>query len=281
MKLVYCKLSHGNFGDDFNLWLWPRLVPGLLNDQDGEKVFVGIGSLLNDLLRSRAPQAKKFIIFGSGVGYGTHHLGNLPSLDILKILFLRGPLSAQALNVPQSLVISDAAYCIRLLNLPTLPKKFRFSLMPHWCQARLNSHAWQAVCHFCGVHYIDPRWPVEKVLHDINATHTLISGALHGAIVADALRVPWIPVPPASDPHLGFKWLDWCLSINHPFNPRNLIEVEQTGWRKIIQTKYINLASRQLKSLLNTKPSLSSHDIIENLTQRLQEKIKQLKEKYT
>jgi succinoglycan biosynthesis protein ExoV len=34
MKLFYFKDPAGNFGDDLNLWLWPKVLPGIL-DEDG------------------------------------------------------------------------------------------------------------------------------------------------------------------------------------------------------------------------------------------------------
>jgi len=66
MKLFYCKVTTGNFGDDLNPWLWPKLLPGII-DEDGSTLFVGIGSIINQFI----PDAPLKIVFGSGVGYGT------------------------------------------------------------------------------------------------------------------------------------------------------------------------------------------------------------------
>jgi succinoglycan biosynthesis protein ExoV len=49
----------------------------------------------------------------------------------------------------------------------------------------------------------------------------VVADAMHAAIVADALRVPWVPVvlSPQSN---SFKWLDWTLSLNLPYKPVKL-----------------------------------------------------------
>src|SRR3569623_1144475 len=45
--------------------------------------------------------------------------------------------------------------------------------------------------------------------------------AIHGAIVADTLRVPWIPV--ACSPEVApFKWIDWTQSLGLDYRPIRL-----------------------------------------------------------
>lgn len=53
MKLCYYKLPNGeqNFGDSLNLWLWNKLIPGIL-DNNESVAFIGIGSLINKGKRS-------------------------------------------------------------------------------------------------------------------------------------------------------------------------------------------------------------------------------------
>ena len=41
---------------------------------------------------------------------------------------------------------------------------------------------------------------------------------MHAAIVADTLRVPWVPLMTSSDIN-SFKWLDWTQSMRVPYQP--------------------------------------------------------------
>lgn len=43
MKLFYYEPGN-NFGDQLNPWLWQKLIPGIL-DNDETNTFVGIGTL--------------------------------------------------------------------------------------------------------------------------------------------------------------------------------------------------------------------------------------------
>ena len=63
MKLHYYRDAWGNFGDDLNPWLWPRLLPGHF-DRRGDELVLGIGTVLNH----RAPRAPVKQVFGAGAG---------------------------------------------------------------------------------------------------------------------------------------------------------------------------------------------------------------------
>ncbi len=93
MQLHYYRDGIGNFGDDLNAWLWPRLIPDLLDDNP-DTLFLGIGTLLNN----RLPSRPRKVVFGTGAGYGE----SLPSLDERwRIYCVRGPLTAMALGLPE------------------------------------------------------------------------------------------------------------------------------------------------------------------------------------
>lgn len=220
MKLHYFKRKDNrfNFGDDLNDWLWPQLLPNCFDDNH-ESVFVGMGTLINDLLPMRVGSAEKVIVFSTGVGY-ERPLAEVPSN--WHIYCLRGPLSAQQLGVPKHLAIADGAILLRRFYKPMSDsKKISFSFMPHVYHAIQGGSIWKEICNELGFGYIDPCWSVEQVLEAISYTEVLLAEAMHGAITADALRTPWVPIV-TSPRILSFKWQDWCTSIGVSYKPHYL-----------------------------------------------------------
>jgi len=220
MKLHYAKLHGGNFGDDLNPWMWNRLLPGVLND-DNSEVFVGIGTVLNHLLNH--PRGK--IVFGTGTGYG-----DPPKIDERwKIYCVRGPLTADKLGLDPKLAIADAAYLIRLLQLPAVTKKYKVSFVPH--HASVPEVDWADLCLQAGIHYISPTETVDAFLPELLASELVIAEAMHGAIIADAYRIPWIPVRYGYR-SFDFKWHDWCNSMGLGYEPvdlPNLLQMPLSG----------------------------------------------------
>ena len=216
MKLFYYRRPDGwsNFGDDLNLWLWPRLLPDLF-DEDDTSVFVGMGTVLNGSLARRLPRHGAIAIFSSGVGYER----GLPTFNpASKIYCVRGPLSARKLGLPASLAVTDGAALVRRCFQASPHKSHAVAFMPHVHHAVYGEAVWSDLCDRIGFGYIDPRWPVERVLSAIAQTELLLAEAMHGAIVADTLRVPWIPIR-TSARILAFKWQDWCASLGLTYHP--------------------------------------------------------------
>ena len=218
MKLHFYRSPQGerNFGDELGPWLWRRLLPDAFDDDDRE-LFVGIGTLLN----SKLPPARRTIVFGAGYGYGER-----PQIDSSwSVYCVRGPLTAQALNLPASLAITDPGSLAGHIGGRAEPGQAThdFAYMPHWSFA---CDDWRHVCEQIGFSYIDPRADVDTVLAQIRGTRVLIAEAMHGAIVADALRVPWVPV--WNDPAIyQFKWRDWCASVGLEYSPHRVISAWQ------------------------------------------------------
>jgi len=155
-----------------------------LFDDDGDEVFVGIGTLLSN----RIPAARRTIVFGSGAGYGaTPHTDK--SWDIVCV---RGPESAKLMGLPSSSAVVDPAILVRLFEEHTSMEGQQISYMPHHLRSTLGD--WEEVCKIAGYQYIDARDNVAEVLQSLKNTRLLITEAMHGAIVADALRIPWIAV---------------------------------------------------------------------------------------
>lgn len=212
MKLTFYKGDTPNFGDDLNNIMWDALVaPGFFDDNDDE-LFLGIGSILWDFL----PKAPKKIVMGSGYGGYT----DKPNLQdgSWDVAFVRGPRTAKSLNLDPKLAITDAAILTRFMNLPAQTKKYNVSFMPHW--ESISRGNWQRVCEHAGINYIDPTDPnVLASLQAIQQSELLITEAMHGAILADTLRVPWLALEPIFPLHRN-KWFDWSesMSIDLKFN---------------------------------------------------------------
>jgi succinoglycan biosynthesis protein ExoV len=286
MKLYFWKTKQGNVGDDLNPWLFKKLLPSILNEK-GDTTFVGIGTLLNDVLIERL-QTPKFVVFSSGVGYGRQHFARLPQVHVpSQIYCLRGPLSCQALQVSTDLAITDGALLVRkLFDASKVQKKYKFAFMPHLWQAIGGGESWKAACDELGFLLIDPCWSVDKVLECIAQTEVLLTEAMHGAILADALRTPWVAVHTSSDV-LGFKWLDWCLSVGVEYKPEALPRLKDSVVKKSLffkksmkDEKAGEVSALLAKIAQDAVPILSKDQHLDELTERLEEKIHQLKDDY-
>lgn len=220
--LYYCKTPEGNFGDDLNPWLWSRLAPEVCDESD-PRLFIGIGTILSH----RIPSEGIKIVLGAGCGYSKP-----PVLDSKwRIYAVRGPLTAARLKLDSNLALTDPAMLVRKFPNPSGAKTFPISFMPHH-QSMLNAN-WVNLCSRASIHCIDPRNPVEKVLSEIQQSEVLLAEAMHGAIVADALRVPWVAVRMYSQ-FLDFKWNDWSQSINVPLTVATIPPVftNPLAWRR-------------------------------------------------
>jgi succinoglycan biosynthesis protein ExoV len=271
MKLYYFdgkarEYKTGNFGDDLNPWLWERLLPNVF-DQNDTTIFVGIGTLLNE----RLPKTTK-IIFGSGVGYG-----EIPTVDQnWKTYFVRGPLSARALGFEESIGLTDPAILVRQFFNLNQDKEFKWSYMPHYHEAVFNEATWKQICESLAIHYISPTLPVEQVISEILRSEVLLTEAMHGAIVADALRVPWAAIKTKSN-ILDFKWNDWMRTIGFSFDPlliqRFTSRPSQKGILRFCEYQYIRAQISAIKRAVipSLSPISRQHELEEKVITKLQE----------
>lgn len=299
MKLYYYKDPKGNFGDDLNPWLWSKLMPEVLYD-DPDAILVGIGSILDH----RLPPAPTKHILGSGVGYG-----NLPKVDDRFVFHaVRGHFTAAALGLTSDLVITDAAVMLRrVVDVSKHAKLHEFGFMPSGHSER--HYDWASLCEDVGFRFISCHWSVDKVIDEIAQCRVLISEAMHGAIVADTLRVPWIPIM-LDDTVLPFKWKDWLSTLDLPYEPvltapiydnkrifslsgrlRNRCKsalkscgIWSSRWSAPMPltspASVRPLVQKQLRALKNKVPYLSDESLIESHVLRYEKVIEDLKRSY-
>lgn len=168
-----------------------------------DELLVGIGTVLNDKL----PSARVLHIMGSGVGYGTSdEVGQTKNWDIH---FVRGLLSAEKLGIDSSFAISDPGILISKLRPVNTDRNIPVSFMPH---IGIDSPRYRYFIERLGWNYISPSDNEEDILGGIAASEKLITSAMHGAIIADSYRTPWLPINTSSE-ILPFKWQDWFSSL--------------------------------------------------------------------
>jgi hypothetical protein len=280
MKMYFYRGALPNFGDELNTWLLPKVFPNLF-DEENEKMFLGIGSILfND-----HPKDYLKVVFGSGYGGYT----DIPKFDdSWRVYCVRGPRTARLCNFEPQKVAGDAAILIAKYRDPT-KKREGCAFMPHW--ESLEKGNWAAACELSGIRLIDPTKPVDDVLEDISRSEMIITESLHGAIVADAMRVPWVAALPLHVSH-RMKWFDWAEALDmtvthHPIWPSSTREARSAqtqaaavrlknprGISKItiqmLDWGFIRLAASRLSEIKKQEAALSSDVAFDRALSRLE-----------
>lgn len=207
MIIEYCRSKTYNFGDDLNPWLWPKLLGDeLFAKQDGV-YFVGIGTVLtHKRLHVQLADAKEIVIFSSGAWDD-----NVPAVfDKCNVYGVRGPRTAKRLGLGDDKVIGDGAYLLRKVALPAAKQSNEVGFIPHHGSEQYVD--WQSICDNLGIQFISAKQPVEDFLAQLRSCKRIVTEAMHGAIVADAMRIQWTPVK-FSPLFCEEKWYDFSESM--------------------------------------------------------------------
>lgn len=235
MKVIYYQSPDGNFGDDLNAVLWREVLAPACFEAD-DAVLLGIGSIFrDDFLSTGATRCKRVFVLGSGAGTGPLPR-RWPNAE-WSILAVRGPLTANVIGVPGASITDSAALLATAPALwPTTPKRNDIVFMPHYNSVQYSR--WPEICADLGMTFIDAHAPVEATIEQIGRARLVITEAMHGAIVADTLRVPWVPVI-CSPAILPFKWVDWTESLDLDFRPLAL--PASSAWEALKHMKIRNV----------------------------------------
>lgn len=273
MQLGYWKAPRGNFGDELNPWLWPRLLPGMIVDSS-DTVLIGIGSILDRRFDSFA---RKVVL-----GAGARGPQSGPLLDnTWTVLAVRGPLTATALRLPSELAVTDPAVLVRKW-VSNMPGSREIGVVPYY----QSSAAWKAVCAACGYRFIPPTLPVEEFLEAIRGCGRVLCESLHGAIVANALGIPWCALRCLSQRLEGethaFKWQDWCGSLDLEFHPLQLPPLWDLEARGFLPAARQSLKIQWIAYLLRRQVArgaffVSSKEILEHRMDQLLRAVEMLR----
>ncbi|MCB9201629.1 MAG: polysaccharide pyruvyl transferase family protein [Flavobacteriales bacterium] len=280
MDLIYYKDEKGNFGDDLNPYIFYNLL-GDFNSYPEDIDFIGIGSILDEkfLCNKIRPNSKK-IIFGSGVREFHFKIDNRKNYDIQ---FVRGPISAKVIgNVDY---ITDSAYLLKLLDKTQIfEKKYELSYIPYF--KHVNLFNWDLFEKLTNIHVILPHKPIDIVIDEIKKSKKIISTAMHGAIVADIYRIPWVRGRMNTnivESHLTteLKWYDWYNSIG--FDTIRTINFNFS----FTNCNFLNTISNTYKLILIAKSfykqkkyNLSTDTIFKENIDKLETKIQFIKKQY-
>jgi succinoglycan biosynthesis protein ExoV len=274
-----------NFGDELNTLLWPRLLPDFFDD-DPSELFLGIGSVLD------ARHARDSVKLVAGAGYGGYQ--PLPVLDASWVIhWVRGPRPAGLLGLPADCGLGDPAMLLAHAGWPRSSGGAHVGFMPHFESAARG--AWVAAAAVAGIELIDPRDDPVANIAAIGRCRVLISEAMHGVIVADALRVPWIAVLPLAHAHRA-KWHDWAdtLDLRIEFRGlaassmlerlhasplaalhcgRRLLAGADRPLRDVVRRRFIDRAARALTLAAAATPQLSTAAAVDRCQTRMLDRL--------
>tara|TARA_R110000824_G_scaffold45250_5_gene131008 strand:+ start:111 stop:977 length:867 start_codon:yes stop_codon:yes gene_type:complete len=272
-----------NFGDDIN----PKLLTHLFSKNiiDSESVCVmGIGTILSDEHLNNVSDYKKKVIFSSGVGYGTLDKHFDDSWDFVCV---RGPKTSAELGLPPEKGICDGAILLSQIY----PVKAHQSsgpvvFIPHVESSWKSREGLEAACRNLGIEYLVPDQEFETFVKVVQSASLVITEAMHGAILADTMRIPWIPV--AFHFHNEFKWKDWFASmeldyVSHSLTPLFWKRGEglMPRFKRPYQMIKYKMFERSLNHVLLTqKPILSEESRLNKLQTLLRERVDYINNKY-
>ena len=207
MQLTYFR-DIPNFGDALNPVLARHVFGDIFDDDDSRRVlFIGT------IIERKAPRHAHEIIVGAGAGYkqGRYDTQNRT------VLCVRGPLTCDLLGIDRSHAAIDPAILVsRYQTDATAGTGVAF--MPHNHSHAIAGEALASICGEAGITYVSPLDDVSSILARLAGSSCLITEALHGAVVAEAYGVPWVPII-FSSKVLEKKWHDFAATIGVEYRP--------------------------------------------------------------
>jgi len=280
------KNGSRNFGDDINPFLLTNLFDSSIIKSE-RVVIVGIGTLLNKENVAHLAHFERKVVFSSGAGYGDFDCEFDESWDFICV---RGPNTRAQLKLEDKVEHDDCDGAILISNFyPPCVKSKRKGIVfiPHHYTNKIAGKGLQTICSQLGWIYLSPEVELETFIKTVQNAELTICEAMHGAILSDTLRVPWIPLDFLH--HYKFKWEDWFLSINldyeinyiaTKFNDRRNSILKLLLCFPLISKKLNQVRDRLTEIKDNSKSFLSSDELILQRKKVLMEKVVMINKKY-
>src|SRR3546814_923065 len=176
---------------------------------------MGIGTIINDRNVAALDRYSTKIIFSSGAGY--EELRN--SLDSSwRVACVRGPKTAAMMKVDASKAVCDGAVLLSdYYDIVPAARRERVAFVPHVNTTWAIGRGLREICGELGLAYVSPDLPRDEFVREISRSDLVLTEAMHGAILADAMRTPWVCCHIMF--HHRFKWEDWCASVGVAYDP--------------------------------------------------------------
>lgn len=286
MNIWFYRSDAGNFGDDLNQWLWDYLLPGW-REWDDEITLLGVGTLLT---RNQFGylKGKKLLVLGSGAGHKP--LPRNVFLENCDIRAVRGPHTAKRLGLPLNKAVTDPAVMLsQFADFQGFSKKTKPVFLPHHKTA--SERGWKTICEQAGLEFLSPSKNAKDVVQSISSANLVITESLHGAIVADTFRVPWIPLQIRGDFDWQ-KWRDWSASMDININIPRLFPFSTQIARFLPQSSlklglevFGNFQTRSLTERLkavvsSTSPFLSESSVLQERKRRYEKLLHNVRSDY-
>lgn len=213
-ELLYWHKSI-NFGDMLSPYLLARFKGVSIEEinyveaNDEREKYVLTGSILSAPITNAT-------IFGAGfIDYSDTFTGTNIRVKGVRGFHTLNKLK-EFMEVPDDVLIGDPSYCLPLFYAPKPEKKYYLGIIPH-----IMDYEYVSSCHKGeGISVIDLRMQdyetieqtVERVIFQICQCKAVVSGSLHGLIVAAAYDVPIISRLPVISGRVlgdGFKFDDY------------------------------------------------------------------------
>ncbi len=237
MDKIYWKSSIKNIGDELNADFYEKAMGRNLDLVKPGEAILGIGSIL-DFDTSRYQRVH---VLGSGAGSKNVVVKDRQRY---RFWFVRGPMTAELLGLDKSLAITDPALVApEVYGLSQQRTRIHSAtFIPHYFSEQHGG--WKEACAQAGIHYTLPTSSLAQICHDIHSSELVVTESLHGAILADACRTPWILARTPQVARFPFKWHDWMASVGMRYQPIEL------PWLSTLALNRIQLIRNTLKSTL-------------------------------
>lgn len=265
MQLSYFRRIP-NFGDALSPVLARHVFGDIFDDDDSRRLlFIGT------IIERKAPSDVHEIIVGAGAGYKRGPYDTQGRT----VLCVRGPLTCDLLGIDRSHAAIDPALLISRYHTGG-SSGVGTAFMPHNHSHMIAGDVLASICGEIGISYVSPLDDVSSILSRLAGACCLITEALHGAVVAEAYGVPWVPVI-FSSKVLEKKWHDFAATIGVEYRPMNLnANIAFDGRvRTADRVKYAlspaGLGKRKYKYLPVRKPDRAAFGILERKLKRLRQ----------